>query len=58
MANIINNVFLSMVEDGYTEQSREIPFAWLRSEMKDPADYNIEEEDVIKSDLTAEQFLA
>ena len=41
-ANIIHNVFLAMVEDGYIHQSHVNSFDWLNDELHDPDEIHIE----------------
>jgi hypothetical protein len=62
VANIIHNVFLAMVEDGYVHQSRVSSFDWLNDELNDPDEIHIEGEDDDDEDhgreVTSEMFLA
>ena len=57
VANIIHNVFLAMIEDGYTAQTQKSAFDWLNDELADPADFNIEDLDEESHEQTAEEFL-
>ena len=57
VANIIHNVFLAMIEDGYTAQTQKEAFDWLNDELADPADFNIEDLDQEQEQQTAEELL-
>lgn len=57
VANVIHNVFLAMIEDGYTAQTEKEAFDWLNDELADPHDFNIEDLDQDKPIETAEEFL-
>jgi len=63
VANIIHNVFLAIVEDGYVHQSRVSSFDWLNDELNDPYEIHIEGENYEDDDgrtgeVTSEMFLA